>query len=294
MNLRRLSYFVAIAQAGSFRRASDILSVAQPALSVQMARLEEEMGVRLFQKRGRGIEVTIAGQTLLHGLLTAMPGIDAAIRDAVHAGHGKGGTLSVGFVGSVAYEILPRVVKNLQSALPNTKLSLSQMTSGAQIEALRSRRLDVAVTREHAAAPGLSQVRILTEPFVVALPARSRLAELREINLRDLNGEPLVTLPTSSGRLREDILGQIADSGADLTIVDEVVEMTAMLGLVSAGRGISIVPKSVTRLNFTGVIYRPLRRPTRRAELWAMRRSDDRRQNVSELMKLFVSAARRG
>jgi DNA-binding transcriptional LysR family regulator len=126
----------------------------------------------------------------------------------------------------------------------------------------------------------------------VALPTGHRLARSAAIAAHTLDDLPLVTFPLMAAVLRDAVLAELAEAGAGPRIVDEVSDMPTILGLVAAGRGIALVPASVARLGLKGVVFRPLRSPKRRAELWLVKRREDRRPVVSTLMDLVAKAAR--
>ena len=291
MNLRRLDYFLAVAEERHFRRAAERLHVAQPALSVQVARLERELGVTLLDRNRRGVELTAAGAALLARTRTLLPGLRDALAEVTAVGEGRAGRLLVGFVGSTAYELLPRVLRAAERALPAAQIALRQMTSPRQIEALEAGRLDLGVARTPSLSRVLVSARLLAEPFVVALPAKHRLAHKSALSARLFDDLPLVTLPPDAGALREAMLGELMDAGACPRIVDEVSDMPTILGLVAAGRGVALVPTSVSSLRLNGVVFRRLQSPKRQAELWLLKRREDHRPMVATLMKLISSAA---
>jgi len=288
MNLRRLDYFLVVAQERHFRRAAERLHVAQPALSVQIAKLEHELGVALLDRNRRGVELTPAGTALLARTRLLLPSLRDAFAEATAVGRGRAGRVVIGFVGSAAYRLLPRVLRAAERALPAAQIVLRQMTSGLQADALASGELDLAVARGPSPIPVLTATRILAEPFVVVLPTQHALAARARVPARLLDGLPFVTLPADiGGVLRDAMLAELADGGATPRIVDEVTDMPAILGLVAAGRGVALVPASVTSMRLKGVVFRPLRSPTRRAELWVLKRRDDRRPVIAALLQLL-------
>src|SRR5262245_5251144 len=170
MNLRRLDYFLAVAEERHFRRAAERLHVAQPALSVQIAKLEQELGVGLLERNRRGVALTPAGATLLARARQLVPSLRDAFAEATAVGQGRAGRVVVGFVGSAAYRLLPRVLRQAEKVLPAVQIVLRQATSGPQAEALASGEIDLAVTRVPSSNHALVATRIMAEPFVVALP----------------------------------------------------------------------------------------------------------------------------
>ncbi len=291
MNLRRLDYFLAVAEERHFRRAAERLNVAQPALSVQIAKLERELGTALLARNRRGVELTDAGRALQARARELVPSLRDAFAEATAVGQGRAGRVTVGFVGSSAYELLPRVLRQAEHALPAVQIALRQMTSPEQFEALGAGRIDLGVARLPGPSRALASTRIVAEPFVAALPTGHALAKGAAIAARSLDDLPLVTFPLMAAVLRDAVLAELAEAGAGPRIVDEVSDMPTILGLVAAGRGVALVPASVAKLSLKGVVFRPLRSPKRRAELWLVKRREDHRAVVSTLMELVAKAA---
>lgn len=291
MNLRRLDYFLAVAEERHFRRAAERLRVAQPALSVQIAKLEREIGTPLLARNRRGVDLTPAGRTLQARARELLPSLYDAFAEAAAVGQGRAGRVTVGFVGSSAYELLPRVLRQAERALPAVQIALREMASPHQFEALGAGRIDLGVARLPAPTRALASTRIVAEPYIVALPSRHPLAKSAAIATRQLDGLPLVTLPPVAAVLRDAILAELAEAGAGPRIVDEVSDMPTILGLVAAGRGVALVPASVAKLSLKGVVFRPLRAPKRRAELWLVKRREDHRPVVATLIELVAKAA---
>jgi DNA-binding transcriptional LysR family regulator len=291
MNLRRLEYFVGVAEAAHFRRAAEALHVAQPALSVQVARLEAELGVILFDRNRRGVTLTPAGATLLARARVLLPALRDALAETTAVGDGRAGVVRVGFVGSAAYQLLPQALRRAEREFPAARIVLRQMVSQPQAAALQTGELDLALVRAPSDLPGVTGIRIIAEPFVVALPTAHPLAVLRRVAAARLHAQPFVTLPVDSGPLRDAMIAELALAGASPAVVDEVTDMPALLGLVAAGRGVALVPRSVAGLRLPGLTFRPLVAPRCKAELWLLRRRDDARPLVDGLFDLLRQQA---
>jgi len=162
------------------------------------------------------------------------------------------------------------------------------MRTEPQVAALLAGELDLAIVREPSVPTGVVANLLIAEHFMVALPSAHPLAKERRIGAELLHAQPLVTLPKGSGTLRDAMMAELADAGATPVVVDEVTDMATVLGLVSAGRGLALVPSSVASLKMRGIAFRPLAKPRRRSEQWLWRRSEDERPLVMGLFELLV------
>lgn len=279
---------MAVAEAGNFRRAAKALSLSQPGVSVHVAQLEAELGVTLLERNRRGLALTAAGTALLSRARVLLPALREALAEAAAVGEGRVGTVRIGFWGSASYQFLPRALRLAEREFPDARILLRQMRTESQVAALLARELDLAIVREPSVPMGVAATLLIAENFMVALPSSHPLATERRIGAEQLHAQPMVTLPTGSGPLRDAMMAELADAGATAVIVDEVTDMATALGLVSAGRGLALVPSSVSRLRMPGIAFRPLAQPRRRAEQWLWRRSDDNRPLVTGLFELLV------
>ena len=288
MNLRRLECFVAVAEAGHFRRAAEALNLSQPAVSAHVAQLEAELGVTLLKRNRRGLALTAAGIALLRRAQALLPALREALAEATAVGEGRVGTVRIGFWGSASYQFLPRALRLAEQEFPDARILLRQMRTEPQVTALLAGELDLAIVREPSVPTSVVATLLIAEPFMVALPSAHPLAKERRIGAELLHAQPLVTLPKGSGPLRDAMMAELADAGATAVVVDEVTDMATALGLVSAGRGLALVPSSVASLRMPGIVFRPLAQPRRRAEQWLWRRGEDNRPLVMGLFELLV------
>jgi DNA-binding transcriptional LysR family regulator len=242
MELRHLRYFVAVAEELHFGRAAQRLFIAQPSLSIQIRALESAVGAPLLARTNRRVQLTAAGRVFLEGARRTLAEVDRAVYDAQRAQRGEIGQLSVGFVGSAAYEVLPRLLRAFRSAYPEVELRLQSMTTKEQLAALAERRLDVGLLRLPIEDPTLAWRVVTKEPLVAVLPATHPLAGQATLPLAALADEPFILYPRAdSPRIRDTIIALCHQAGFSPTIVQESGEMQTILGLVAGGVGVALV-----------------------------------------------------
>jgi len=291
MDLRRLRYFVAVAEEGHVTRASERLGMAQAPLSQQIKTLEREMGAQLFRRRPRGVELTDAGAALLveaRAILARIVDAEAVVR---RAARGEEGRVRIGFTNSACFHPATSVaIAVFRAAAPQVALSFDQAGTSVLIERLQKGEVDAAFIRTATARPeGVALHRLADEPMIAALPAAHPLAAASAVALADLAGETFVAYPRAEGAgLYDAIIAACHGAGFSPRIGHETPQMIATLSLVAAGLGVSIVPASLTRMRLDGVEYRPLAgEPQPRAQLnLAVRRGDP-----SAAVRRFVSTA---
>lgn len=259
MELRQLRYFEAVASTLNFSRAAERLHIAQPPLSRQIQQLEDELGVSLLDRSSRPLKLTNAGsffydQTVQ--VLARLKEIQAATRRI-----GAGGTrwMGIGFVPSILYGFLPNVLQRFTNENENLDISLSELTSVQQAEALKAGRIDVGFGRLAIQDEGLRNIVLTEELMVVAIPSGSALCKETTIPLRRLVSEVLVLYPAAPRpSFADQVLHQFSVRGYEVRKTYETNGLQTAIGLVAAGMGVTIVPESVQRLRRDDVTYRPL------------------------------------
>lgn len=260
MDQRLLSFFVTLAEELHFVRAAARLGVTQPALSQQIAKLEEALAVKLFERTKRRVSLTDAGRNFQSDALAILRQLDLAVAGARRAAQGQIGRLTIGFVEACPFSILPALVSRLSRELPEVSLILQEMVTKDQIEALRSGRIDVGLLRPMFNEPGLATLPLFRENYVVALPAGHRLTQVAAVPLTALRDERFIMTPASKRRYVESrFRAAFRRAGFEPQVAQEAQQLHTMIGLVSGGIGVALVPQSVSRLNLENVVYRPLK-----------------------------------
>lgn len=294
MELRHLRYFVAVAEELHFSRAAARLHIAQPPLSQQIRHLEHELGVALFTRTRRRVELTAAGRAFLDESRRMLEQVERAARIAQRVGGGEVGQLAIGFVPSADLDLLPRVLGVWHARFPDVELELQTMLPAAQVDALLGGAIQVGFVRMPVAARGLVVEPIESEPLVAVLPARHRLARRAEVAIADLAGDPILSFPRHVAPGYYDVIISACRAAGFTPRVIHPGSMQTNLALVSAGLGVSLLPASIRNLRRAGVVYRPMAAPVPVVDMAVVWRRDERSPVVPAFLDVVRAAVRRG
>lgn len=288
MSIRQLECFVAVAEEQQFLRASRRLRMAQPPVSRLIQRMEQSLGVPLFERTSRGVVLTAVGDAMLAPARRVLSEMRRVAEAGRRAAVGDVGALSIGFSSSAAFSVLPTLIRAYRSANPAVHLTLRELTTADQIEQLETGLLDVAIARGPIARGGIVAASLHREPFVAVVPADHRLAARRRIRLGELAGDRFVFIPRYvAPAFYDGIMRACSKTGTALRIAEEAAEWHTIVGLVGANLGVSITPASLQRLAWTTVAFRPLLGPRVSAELVIAHRGED----PTPLVRGFVAVA---
>ena len=259
MELRHLRYFVAVAEELNFRRAAERLRVAQPALSSQIKNLEQELGVKLFDRTTRSVQLTPTGQVFLseaRGILTATHHAEQLVRKAEL---GLVGTLRLGVITPATGPLLARVLRHFHQKFPGVQLSLSALTTTEQLKRLRAGEIDAGLLRPPVVSPDLETRFVEQAPQMLAVPAGHRLAKKRKLEWMDFNGEGLVMIhPDLQHSFYDPFIAACAKAGAKTHVAQYAQDVQIKMWLISAGFGIAPVTATLVEIRRPGVVFRPL------------------------------------
>lgn len=259
MELRHLRYFEALASTLNFTRAAEKLHIAQPPLSRQIQQLEDELGVTLIDRSSRPIALTRAGAFFYEQSVQILARIDEVNRATQRLGAGKRRWIGVGFVPSMLYGTLPNTIRRFMDEHPEVDVVLSELTSVQQAEALLSGRIDVGFGRVAIETIGLVNTLIEEESLVAVLPVGHALAGQEGLALQSLAEQMVILYPAQPRpSFADQVLAQFRVRGFPITRTFETNGLQTAIGLVAAGIGISLVPRSVQRLKRDDVVYRSI------------------------------------
>lgn len=266
---RLLGQFVAVAEELHFGKAALRLHMAQPPLSQAIRNLEAIVGVPLLSRNKHFVALTPAGAAFLvearELLLRGQRAIDIARR----ASQGLTGTITVGFVGSVSYALLPRILLQFRAQFPSIHIDLRELTSTEQIESLHGHKIDLGIVRlplNNAADMELRTIE--TERLIAVLPRNHRLAGAKTLRLKDLADDAFMIFPSDKiPSLHAKFLLACEAAGFSPRIVLEAWQMASMVSLVAAEMGVALLPAQVRSSPHPGVVFKDLSDPFEHLEL---------------------------
>lgn len=286
-SLRQLAHFVGVADAGNFSVAAQRTNIAQPALSMSIRKLESALGVALFVRGARGVELTPAGSALLDEARRTLASAQKGRDNAQLAASGELGLVRLGFVGSAVYRLLPARLPAFAAAHPGVRLELSEGVTVTLLQDMREDRMDVAVIRLPADdLAGFRVTEVEHDDLVAVLPRRHRLAERRTLRVAELADDPFILFSrTQVPRLRGTTIDVCLRAGFMPRVAQEATQAFTMVGLVASGLGVALVPSVIGLFSNEQVRFVPLRdRETRQVLTLALATPESGVSPATELL----------
>ncbi len=257
--LSHLRCFVAVAEELHFGRAAARLNLTQPPLSRQIQLLEHTLDVKLLERTSRSVSLTRAGHSFLPEARRLLRLAEGAALAARRTASGDVGSITLGFTAASGYDFLPRLITQFREAAPGIDLVLKEMVSTDQFESLASGLIDVGLVRPTFNRREVVSLCVVREPLMIAAPEGHPLTRAPEVQLADLDRQPMVTYSPYEARYFYDLLATLfATAGITPRYVQHISQVHSILGLVKAGLGVALVPRAARNLSFEGVVLRPL------------------------------------
>jgi len=290
MNLRDLRYLLAVAEHEHFGRAAEACSISQPTLSVQVRKLEELLGVVLFERTGRGVKPTAACDQLIGHVRTAVAEVDAILAVAGNLRDPLAGRLRLGIIPTLAPYLLPLVLAALREALPALEVVPWEDQTTALLKRLHAHELDGALLATEVTAPDLESRPLFAEPFLAALPPNHPLAAREVVAEADLAQDILVL--EDGHCLRDQALEACGQSGA-LSGTMRATSLSTLLNMVAAGYGTTLIPGlAAGAAEDAGIVLRPLAAQVGRTVRIAWRARFPRRAALEAVGEIIAARLR--
>ena len=262
IELRHLRYFVALGKAQHFTRAAEKLHLTQPALSRQIAALEDELGVRIIDRKARRVQLTQAGQHFLTAAQNILLSVDQACKEARAVAAGTLGELTIGFMMHAAYSSVPILARKLLQDQPNVRLQLREAFPSALISGVLEGHFDAGIGFNIGTVRGLASFSLQREPLCLAVSSSHHLALHAQIRPQDLVDQELITSPADvAPELRNAITAYLAPNGMNPRIRLETQLQQTIVSLVAEEIGVALIPQSLSKIKMAGVVFKPLVNP---------------------------------
>jgi DNA-binding transcriptional LysR family regulator len=262
MDLRRLRYFVAVAESLHFGRAAQHMHVVQSAISQQIKLLESDLEVVLLKRTRASVSLTEAGRMFLPECRRVLLQAEEAVRAARQAALGRVGSVRFSFIDNALWSLLPPMIRGFRDCYPGVSLELQPRDRIAQVEALENHVVDVALMPVPAPQGDFETQLFARGSLMVAIPAEHPLLGVSRIDIATLASHPVVTFPAGlNTRIREIFVAACAAAGFSPAVSQEASQLHTQLALVGAGFGLGLVPEWVAANNFQNIEFRPLQSP---------------------------------
>ena len=293
MEMQQLRYVVAVARTGNFSRAAEQCHVAQPSLSQQIQKLEEELGERLFDRMKREAKPTSHGEAFLRRAVKILEEVDAAKREAADAQHSLRGTLTIGVLPTIAPYLLPDVMAKFMGEFPRVEIVVQEDTTARLLKLALAYEIDFALASQPIQDQGLEVRELFTEELLLALPPGHPLTRKRSVSAADLDEERLIVM--KDGHCLGDQVLRFCDRrDVRPNISFRSAQLETIQSLVRAGLGLSLIPAMATRSGRHDLPeYRSLAapRPSRKiVAVWPRQRPPSRAAN--EFLKIISAPPR--
>lgn len=262
LELRLLRSFCAVAEELHFRRAAVRLHATQSAVSQQVKELEQRLGVALFARNRRRVELTDAGRSLYGDAREILAKAETTVLRTREAASGLRGTLTFGLIGAATFEPMPALMRTVRDRAPDIGFRVREMTAREQFAALRDGSLDAGMVRAEPRTADLQLRTVWREAVICLLPEGHRLAARDRVAVSDLEGEPILNLSRDYDPAAHDLyVGLYRKAGFEPNIVHEVSQIATILFVIAATGCVALGPAGFRVLRRDGVVVRPLAPP---------------------------------
>jgi LysR family hydrogen peroxide-inducible transcriptional activator len=285
MELQQLRYFLAVAETGSFTAAAARCHVSQPSLSIQLAKLEAELGGPLLERSRKGARLTERGELFRPRAAEALRQLETAALEVQELAGLRRGSVRLGCMPTTGAYLLPPLITAFERTHPGIRLDLREDSSPVLAKLLLDNEVDLAIVDEAGLQSGLEVELLFQEALLLAVPSRHALARRRRLALSALKGVPLILMKSGHG-FRKIVLDALAKAGVEPTVVHESGEIETVQALVEAGLGCALVPAMVRKTR--GPAYLDLSEPRPSRSLFLARRKGAALSRAAEAMRTLA------
>ncbi|KFK92608.1 MULTISPECIES: LysR family transcriptional regulator [unclassified Serratia (in: enterobacteria)] len=289
MDIRRLRYFLVLADELHFGRAANRLAISQPPLSVSIRQLEETIGAKLFERSHQKVRLTAAGEALVPAAQALIERMNSTMHQVRDVDQGVTGHLRIGFVGALLYQGLPRLLQQFQQSRTGLQLNMLELNTKDQLSELAHGSLDVGFVHASRLPEGVSSLLFSSEPLVACLPQQHPLASKPSLNLRELRDDRFIAFSRQVSPYYYDRIQSLCfTAGIDPDIRCEARHWLSVISLVAQGFGSALVPASLRGSAMAGVSFVALAEAGLLSEAYCIWQTDDQRP----LLAAFIAAVR--
>ncbi len=291
MDIRRLRYFLVLADELHFGRAANRLAISQPPLSVSIRQLEETIGAKLFERNHQKVRLTTAGEALVPAAQALIDRMNSTMHQVRDVDKGVTGHLRIGFVGALLHQGLPSLLQNFQQARAGLQLNMLELNTKDQLSELAHGSLDVGFVHTSRIPDEISSLLFSSEALVACLPQQHPLADRQTLNLSELCNDQFVVFSRQVSPYYYDRIQSLCfTAGIDPDVRCEARHWLSVISLVAQGFGVALAPASLQRSSIAGVRFIALEQAALLSQAYCIWRTNDQRP----MLAAFIAAVRQG
>lgn len=271
MDIRQLKYFIAIAEEGKILKAAQRLNISQPPLSKQLMLLEEELGVKLFNRQNQRLIITNEGKLFYQRSKKIVELVEGTVEEFKELSEGVRGTLSIGSIPTLGATLLPKRIRNFHQQYPNVQFQVYEGDPNRIKELVANRIVEIGIVRQPINDQLFDMIQLSEEPIVAAMSEKWNIGENQDyITLAELEGKPLMCIITPKGTsaynhssVSDRVVAACLQNGFEPNIIGESSAITPLLNWAHYDIGIAMVPRSAMNIMpNSGLLFKEIREPS--------------------------------
>ncbi len=288
ITFKEVKYFIAVSEELNFRRAAKKLNISQPPLSQQIKLLEEKIGFKLFDRDKSHVSLTLAGKKFLTDSYDITSKIERSISTGKKINRGEIGTLRIGFSTLASFYILPEVISKFYKNYKGVELQLKEMRTENIIKKILDKKIDIGFAGKKIINRDIKSLSLYKEKIVLAINQNNPLSEKKNISISDIKDEKFILFPKSKGSvgLYDKIIEFCKKANFEPNVIQEAYEIEVILGLVSGGMGIALIPENSGKLYLNNVIFKNFKEQPPTSEIYLLIRNNEEDSIVKNFFNL--------
>jgi DNA-binding transcriptional LysR family regulator len=288
ITFKEIKYFIAVSEELNFRRAAKKLNITQPPLSQQIKLLEEKIGFKLLKRDKSHVSLTLAGNKFLKDSYDITSKIKRSILTGKKISRGEIGTLRIGFSTLASFYILPAVISKFYKIYKGVELQLKEMRTEKIIKEILDKKIDLGFAGKKIINKDINSISLYKEKIILAINKNNPLSKKKNISISDIKNENFILFPKSKGTLGlyDKIIEFCKKGNFEPNVIQEAYEIEVILGLVSGGMGIALIPENSGKLYLNNIIFKKFKENSPSSEIYLLIRKNEEDSIVKNFFNL--------
>ena len=288
ITFKEIKYFIAVSEELNFRKAAKKLNISQPPLSQQIKLLEEKIGFKLLNRDKSHVSLTLAGNKFLRDSYDITSKIKRSILIGKKISRGEIGTLRIGFSTLASFYILPEVISKFYKSYKGVELQLKEMRTENIIKEILDKKIDLGFAGKKIISKDIKSISLYKEKIILAINKNNPFSKKKNISISDIKNENFILFPKSKGAvgLYDKIIEFCKKANFEPNVIQEAYELEVILGLVSGGMGIALIPENSGKLYLNNIIFKKFKENSPISEIYLLIRTNEEDSIVKNFFNL--------